>query len=135
MGVGPGANQPPRVDVERAVAESNRQRGDFSKRVRNGQDRSARGIDTPRRQREGGRMKHHVAARIGLPLLLLALSPGAAGADPVITWNENAARAATAACLHISGNGLVESRMYAMAHAAIHDAANAIDRRSRPYAY
>jgi hypothetical protein len=34
-----------------------------------------------------------------------------------------------------SGNGLVESRMYAMVHAAVHDAVNAIDRRSRPYAF
>ena len=50
-------------------------------------------------------------------------------------WNENAAKAATAACLHISGNGLVESRMYAMVHAAVNDALNSIDRRSRPYAF
>ena len=56
-------------------------------------------------------------------------------ADAVITWNENAAKAATAACLHISGNGLAEARMYAMVHAAVHDAVNAIDRRSRPYAF
>jgi hypothetical protein len=53
----------------------------------------------------------------------------------VVTWNENAAKAATAACLHASGNGLAESRMYAMVHVAIHDAVNAIDRRSRPYAF
>ena len=61
--------------------------------------------------------------------------PSAASADAVVTWNENAAKAATAACLHISGNGLVEARMYAMVHAAVHDAVNAIDRRSRPYAF
>jgi hypothetical protein len=57
------------------------------------------------------------------------------GSDAVIRWNENAAKAATAACLHISGNGLAESRMYAMVHAAVHDAVNTIDRRSRPYAF
>ena len=56
-------------------------------------------------------------------------------ADAVVTWNENAAKAATAACLHISGNGLVESRMYAMVHVAIHDAVNAIEHRSRPYVF
>ena len=56
-------------------------------------------------------------------------------ADAVITWNENAAKAATAACIHISGNGLAESRMYVMVHVAVHDAVNAIDRRSRPYAF
>jgi hypothetical protein len=31
---------------------------------------------------------------------------GRGRADAVITWNENAANAATAACIHISGNGL-----------------------------
>src|SRR5688572_10055368 len=67
---------------------------------------------------------------------LVGLWPGtAAAADAVITWNENAAKAANAACIHISGNGLAESRMYAMVHVAVHDAVNAIDRRSRPYAF
>ena len=67
---------------------------------------------------------------------LLGLWPGtAAAADAVITWNENAAKAATAACLHMSGNGLAESRMYAMVHVAVHDAVNAIDRRSRSYTF
>ena len=61
--------------------------------------------------------------------------PNAVSADAVVRWNENAAKAATAACLHISGNGLAESRMYAMVHAAVHDAVNTIDRRSRPYAF
>jgi hypothetical protein len=75
------------------------------------------------------------AKSIGLCVSLLVLWPNAAAADAVVTWNENAAKAATAACLHISGNGLVEARMYAMVHAAIHDAVNAIDRRSRPYAF
>jgi hypothetical protein len=80
-------------------------------------------------------MKLQVSANIALCLSVLAFSSSAAWADAVLTWNENAARAATAACLHASGNGLAESRMYAMVHAAIHDAVNAIDRRSRPYAF
>jgi hypothetical protein len=67
-------------------------------------------------------------------MLILATSVSAS-ADVVTDWNLNAARAATAACLHISGNGLVEARMYAMTHVAIHDALNAIDRRSRPYVF
>ena len=81
-------------------------------------------------------MKRQIAVQsitLGLSLLVLPLS--AAAADAVIAWNENAAKAATAACLHISGNGLAESRMYAMVHAAVHDAVNAIDRRSRAYAF
>jgi hypothetical protein len=80
-------------------------------------------------------MRTHIARVAGLGVVLLVARPIAAGADAVITWNANAATAATAACLHISGNGPAESRLYAMVHAAIHDAANAIDRRSRPYAF
>ncbi len=80
-------------------------------------------------------MKNQGMRIIGLCLLLLVSWPNAVKADAVVMWNENAAKAATAACLHISGNGLAESRMYAMVHAAVHDAVNTIDRRSRPYAF
>jgi PAP2 superfamily len=80
-------------------------------------------------------MKTIVIRRVAscLALVLIGISP--ARADAVIQWNENAAKAAAAACLIASGNGLAESRMYAIAHVAIHDAVNAIDRRSRPYAF
>jgi hypothetical protein len=80
-------------------------------------------------------MRNRITGCFRLCLSLLVVWPTAASADAVTTWNQNAATAATAACLHISGNGLAESRMYAMMHAAIHDAVNAIDRRSRPYAF
>src|SRR5262249_58958422 len=53
--------------------------------------------------------------------------------NAVITWNNNAAAAALGACLAPANNPLHESRMYAMMHIAIHDALNAIDRRSGPY--
>ena len=59
----------------------------------------------------------------------------AAQEDAVLTWNENAGDAATAACIAPLDNPLHESRMYAMMHIAVHDALNAIDRRSRPYAF
>jgi hypothetical protein len=55
--------------------------------------------------------------------------------DAVIAWNANAGEAAIAACISPVDNPLHESRMYAMTHVAIHDALNAIDRRSRPYAF
>jgi len=80
-------------------------------------------------------MTKQIAEKVGVCLSLLVLWPNTAAADAVVTWNDNAAKAATAACLHMSGNGLVEARMYAMVHAAVHDAVNAIDRRSRPYAF
>ena len=80
-------------------------------------------------------MKNQVASTVVLGVLLLVVRPGAASADAVTAWNENAAKAATAACLHVSGNALVESRMYAMMHVAVHDAVNAIERRSRPYVF
>lgn len=80
-------------------------------------------------------MRNQVTGCIGVCVALLIGGSTAARADAVVEWNRNAALAATAACIHISGNGLAESRMYAMMHAAIHDAVNAIDRRSRPYAF
>ena len=63
------------------------------------------------------------------------LSPRVAGADAVTQWNTNAGKAALAACIAPIGNPLHESRMYAMMHVAIHDALNAIERRSRPYVF
>jgi hypothetical protein len=55
--------------------------------------------------------------------------------DAVLLWSVNAGEAATAACIAPLDNPLHESRMYAIMHIAIHDALNAIDRRSRPYAF
>jgi hypothetical protein len=55
--------------------------------------------------------------------------------NAVTAWNAHAGEAALAACIAPVDNPLNESRMYAMTHAAIHDALNAIDRRSRPYVY
>ena len=74
-------------------------------------------------------------------LLLLALFlcwPAHARADAVVQWNEIALRAAFAAGLDNSAgcvDPLHESRMMAMMHVAVHDALNAIERRSRPYAF
>jgi PAP2 superfamily len=63
-------------------------------------------------------------------------APGsAAAADAVLAWNQNAGEAATAACITPVTNPFHESHMYAIMHIAIHDALNAIDRRSRPYAF
>ena len=58
-----------------------------------------------------------------------------AGGDAVTVWNAHAGAAATAACLAPLDNPLHESRIYAMMHVAVHDAVNAIERRSRPYAF
>ena len=60
------------------------------------------------------------------------LQQGSRG-DPVVAWSANAGDAAVAACF-LGGYAPQEARMYAMAHVAIHDALNGIDRRSRPYA-
>lgn len=57
------------------------------------------------------------------------------GADAVTDWNRNAGAAAVAACLSPVFDPFHESRLYAMTHIAIHDALNAIQRRSTPYAY
>ena len=55
---------------------------------------------------------------------------GTARADVVTEWNEVAISAAVAAGL----NAPRHTRLFAMTHAAIHDALNAIDRRYTPYA-
>ncbi|HEU5294011.1 MAG TPA: vanadium-dependent haloperoxidase [Burkholderiaceae bacterium] len=65
----------------------------------------------------------------------LACGAGAVRADAVTDWNANAAAAAVAACIVPGENPLHESRLYAMAHLAAHDALNAIHRKARPYAY
>jgi len=45
-----------------------------------------------------------------------------ARSDAVTVWNANAGKAAIAACISPVDNPLHESRLYAMAHLAIHDA-------------
>ena len=78
-------------------------------------------------------MKHAVV--VCLLSCLLVPRPSSGSTDAVLVWNENAGRAAIAACTSPLGNGPAEARLYAITHVAIHDALNAIDRRSRPYAY
>jgi hypothetical protein len=81
-------------------------------------------------------------ARLVAPLVVVLSLAGHArvvaqsqAGDAVTVWNANAGAAATAACLAPLDNPLHESRIYAIMHVAIHDAVNAIDRRSRPYAF
>lgn len=74
------------------------------------------------------------AIRTVVALGALAL-PVNAYADAITMWNINANKAANATCIGPSGNAPYESRLYAMVHIAVHDAVNAIDRRSHPYAY
>ncbi len=68
-------------------------------------------------------------------IVFLWLLPPVALADPVTDWNVHANDAANATCIGPSGNGPYEARLYAMMHIAVHDAMNAIDTRSTPYAY
>jgi hypothetical protein len=74
---------------------------------------------------------------VSLWLSVLLSASNSAFADAVTTWNANAGAAAIAACISPVelANPLHESRLYAIAHVAIHDALNAIDRRFRPYAF
>ena len=77
-------------------------------------------------------------SRFTLGVLFFSLSLGwspLVRADAVTAWNANAGVAATAACIAPLVDPLHESRIYAMMHVAIHDALNAIDRRSRPYTF
>ncbi len=98
---------------------------------------------TPISERRARRRHHRVLpiviiAAVSAPLVG-ASTPvaafGAADGDPVVAWNAIAGEAAIASCIAPSNDPLHESRMYAMTHVAIHDAINAIERRSEPYAY
>src|SRR5262252_619286 len=67
----------------------------------------------------------------------MIVSPTPARADAVMDWNLTAANASLAAGLSTpdgSVDPLHESRIFAIMHAAIHDALNAIDRRFESYA-
>jgi hypothetical protein len=68
--------------------------------------------------------------------LVPAQASSAVTTDPnaVQRWNAVAARAALAACLSPGNDPLHESRMYALASLAAHDALNAVDRRYASYA-
>jgi hypothetical protein len=78
---------------------------------------------------------HRITHTSCLVLAAATLCARPAVADAVTTWNANAGKAAVAACISPANDPLHESRLYAMTHIAVHDALNAIDRRSRPYAY
>jgi hypothetical protein len=81
--------------------------------------------------------------RLVVLVTLIALSCSAgtaratgAKANPVSDWNEIAAKAVSGpACLSPATNPIHEARIYAITHLAVHDALNAIKRRSQPYAY
>ena len=85
--------------------------------------------------------KNKLSSLLAALVLVVSSSPVAVQAitnDAVVYWNETAANAGFAAGLDNPTEGCVdplhESRIFAMMHAAIHDALNAIDRRSQPYA-
>ena len=76
-----------------------------------------------------------LTACLAVGVSLTGATASAPGSEPnaVIAWNANAGEAVLAACF-LGGFAPQEARMYAMMHVAVHDALNAIDRRSRPYA-
>ena len=93
--------------------------------------------------RIGGAIRRH---RLAVAVLASAIAVSGVGwvatapvasaaSNAVIDWNAVAGQAARDACLAPGNDPLHEARMYAIAHIAIHDALNAIDRRYEPYAY
>ena len=65
----------------------------------------------------------------------LAISSVAFANNAVTRANEAMGMAMIAACQSPVGNPFHKSRAYAMAHLAIHDALNAIERKYQPYTY
>ena len=92
-------------------------------------------------------MKKHVIALLALLFAVASgISQPTAGASPpavaghgghgdaVLAWNQIANDAMVTSGIAPLFDPFHESRIYAMVHIAIHDALNAIKRRSRPYA-
>ncbi|HEY8459600.1 MAG TPA: vanadium-dependent haloperoxidase [Blastocatellia bacterium] len=75
-------------------------------------------------------VRYEAAALLLLVVAWLAALPARARANAVTDWNVIAYQAAEA-----SGRGPITSCDIAMAHLAMHDALNAIERRYEPYAY
>ena len=65
-------------------------------------------------------------------LVFVTTLSSTARADAVTHWNEIATTVTTPPVTSLASP--YQSRIYAMTHAAIHDALNAIDRRYKPYA-
>src|SRR5262245_16184139 len=65
-------------------------------------------------------------------LAIVSISSSTAKADAVTRWHQIASTATTPPEPNIPPP--YQSRIFAMTHAAIHDALNAIDRRYKPYA-
>ena len=98
--------------------------------------------ETEMSNRIGAVRRHPTAVAVLASVILISgigwiASSSVAGAssNTVIEWNAVAGQAARDACLSPGTDPLHEARMYAIAHIAIHDALNAIDRRYEPYAY
>lgn len=85
-----------------------------------------------------GRALSSFATTAAILVTGLPQPPGEDGAPPgpnaVQRWNDTAREAALASCIAPDADPLHESRMYAMASLAVHDALNAIDPLYRPYA-
>jgi len=80
-------------------------------------------------------MNTHGASTVAALVAAVLAGPTPAAAGVVADWNARAGSAARIACISPANDPLHEARMYAIAHLAIHDALNAIERRSRPYAF
>ncbi len=72
--------------------------------------------------------------KIVAAVLAVCLSHAVA-AEPVREWNAALSQIATASGITPVFDPFNESRLYAMTHIAVHDALNAIDRRSVPYVF
>jgi hypothetical protein len=78
------------------------------------------------------KIKRGFALSLLTMLVFVTIASSAAKADAVTHWNEIATIVTTPPAANIPPP--FQSRIFAMTHAAIHDALNAIDRRYKPYA-
>ncbi len=80
-----------------------------------------------------GRKFRDAARRVTLsPLFLMTLAAASLPADEVTKWSDTANRLCSSSGM-ADGHPLLQTRILAMAHIAMHDAVNAIDHRNRSY--
>ncbi len=107
-------------------------RPDFGHQLLNKKEISMPTQDQPRPSRRR-KIERGFALSVLTMLVLVAAVSSTAKADEVTGWNEIATRVTTPPVTTNLASPH-QSRIYAMTHAAIHDALNAIDHRYQPYA-
>src|SRR5215510_8526963 len=105
---------------------------DFDHRLRNQKEITIMSTEAQFHSSRCSKIKRGFVLSLLTMLIFVTIVSSSAKADAVTRWNEIATTVTTPPAANIPPP--YQSRIFAMTHAAIHDALNAIDRRYKPYA-